>query len=821
MKRRLALYGLALTGLLVANRAAALSLALDPVTPATVGAAQTYKIASVTDASGPVKFRWNFGDGTPISDPSSDMQASHVYQVPGHYNIIVQGSDDAAGTSAVAVQTAANPLTPSAPHNSTSILFDPARHRVWNVNPDSDSVSATDSTTLTRLFEKPVGDEPHSIAQAPDGSLWVTNQNSDEVVVLDPDSGAVNTRIALAYASQPRTIAFGPTGKAYVSLSATGKLVEIDATSRQVTREVALGPTPAGVSVAANGRIFVTRFLSPVDHGEVWVVAPDTFTLVNTITLPFDLGPDTQSSGRGVPNYVSSIAISPDGTQAWVTAKKDDVARGIQRDGQPMTSDNFARSAVCTIDLKTEKEVIAKRQDIDNRSMPVAVVFSPIGDYAFVSVLTFNWVGVVDAYNAEIATGMQEVGNAPDGLVLTPDGRLFVNAFLSREVIVYDVSASLASADHGAPEPMARIKTIDREPLSAQLLLGKQIYYNAADKRMGHAGYWACATCHFGGYSDGRVWDFSDRGEGLRNTKSLLGIRGAQGQGRVHWTGNMDEIQDFERDIRESFDGDGFMPNAEYQARKGADGEYDGLGKPAAGVSPELDALAAYITSFDKVERSPFRNPDGSFTKDAREGRKIFASAGCPACHSGPDFTDSPQNVLHDVGTLLPTSGKRLFGPLTGIDTPTLKGLWQSAPYLHDGRAATLQDIFTLYTKDKMGITSNLSPTQLDQLVRYLLELDDVPETPAVDDPPAAAGAGSGGMSSGGASSGTGGATSMTPPADTSSSKGRVSCAVARVPSPTDHPAIAGWLAAVALGSVWRRSRRKGCRLANLSKKER
>jgi CxxC motif-containing protein (DUF1111 family) len=196
----------------------------------------------------------------------------------------------------------------------------------------------------------------------------------------------------------------------------------------------------------------------------------------------------------------------------------------------------------------------------------------------------------------------------------------------------------------------------------------------------------------------------------------------------------MDEIQDFERDIRESFDGAGFMADADYAARKGPDGVFNPLGAPSAGLSPELDALAAYITSFDHVGRSPFRNPDGSFSKDALAGRKLFESAGCVPCHSGPDLTDSPQNVLHDVGTLLPSSGMRLGGPLTGIDTPTLKGLWQSAPYLHDGRAATLQDVFA-FTGDKMGVTSNLTQTQLDQLVRYLLELDDVPETVVADEP--------------------------------------------------------------------------------------
>jgi MYXO-CTERM domain-containing protein len=310
-----------------------------------------------------------------------------------------------------------------------------------------------------------------------------------------------------------------------------------------------------------------------------------------------------------------------------------------------------------------------------------------------------------------------------------------VSSFLSREVIAYDMSASIASTDHTIPPPLAAIRTVDHEALAADVLLGKQVFFNAIDTRMGHAGYMSCVSCHSGGMSDARVWDFTDRGEGLRNTKTLLGARGI-GEGRVHWSANMDEIQDFERDIRDSFGGSGFMPDAEFNARKGPNGIYDTFSKSAAGVSKELDGLAAYFRTFDKVARSPFRNADGSFTKDAREGRKIFERAGCPECHSGPDFTDSKMSgPLHDVKTILPTSGFRLGGPLTGIDTPTLKGVWQSAPYLHDGRAATLLEIFTKYTKDNMGTVSDLSDVELGHLVRYLEELDDVPETPATDDP--------------------------------------------------------------------------------------
>ncbi len=64
-----------------------------------------------------------------------------------------------------------------------------------------------------------------------------------------------------------------------------------------------------------------------------------------------------------------------------------------------------------------------------------------------------------------------------------------------------------------------------------------------------------------------------------------------------------------------------------------------------------------------------------------------------------------------------------------------MKGIWQTAPYLHDGRAATLLEIFTTYTKDKMGIVSNLTDVELNQMVRYLQELDDVPETVVPDQP--------------------------------------------------------------------------------------
>src|SRR5690606_30842475 len=126
----------------------------------------------------------------------------------------------------------------------------------------------------------------------------------------------------------------------------------------------------------------------------------------------------------------------------------------------------------------------------------------------------------------------------------------------------------------------------------------------------------------------------------------------------------------------------------------------DPLGDAKAGLDPDLDALAAYVGSFDSIPRSPMRNADGTMTDSALRGEGIFLNLACDSCHAVEDFTNSAENVLYDVGTLTEFSGSRLGGELSGIDTPTLLGIWQTAPYLHDGSAATLLDVLTTSNVD-------------------------------------------------------------------------------------------------------------------------
>jgi hypothetical protein len=193
----------------------------------------------------------------------------------------------------------------------------------------------------------------------------------------------------------------------------------------------------------------------------------------------------------------------------------------------------------------------------------------------------------------------------------------------------------------------------------------------------------------------------------------------------VHWTGNFDEIQDFENDMRgAAFGGTGFLSESDFAATS------DTLGATKAGRNADLDALAAFVGSLSVAPPSPFRNADGSMTADALAGKALFEApaVGCATCHAGAEKTDSALNVFHNVGTQTAASGMRRGQTLIGFDTPTLLGAWATAPYLHDGSAATLLDVLT--TKNvgnQHGATSQLTATEQAQLVAYLQQLDDAP----------------------------------------------------------------------------------------------
>ena len=99
------------------------------------------------------------------------------------------------------------------------------------------------------------------------------------------------------------------------------------------------------------------------------------------------------------------------------------------------------------------------------------------------------------------------------------------------------------------------------------------------------------------------------------------------------------------------------------------------------------------------------------------KGNPIPEKGQCIFCHSGQYYTNLK---LEDVGTISATDDSIKF------DTPFLNNIWSSPPYLHDGRAATLEEIWTLYGRtDNHGVINDLSKIQLNDLIEYLKSLRD------------------------------------------------------------------------------------------------
>jgi YVTN family beta-propeller protein len=709
------------------------------VAPVAVNGTTVTYAASAT-GSGALEYSWSFGDGSTDSAFGGAPSVTHAFPRPGAYivTLTVRNSEGGAVTRQF-LQAVGGPRVPGSPVASSNVAFETrsgASPRLWVLNLDGDTVSVFDTQTNERLREIAVGTDPRSVAIGPDGRAWVTNKRSSTVSIIDPVSLRVVQTVSLPRASLPFGVIVGTDGTAYVALEATGRVLKIAATG-VVVASLDVGPSPRHLALTASGdRLLVSRFITRFQPGEataapgtrvgdveqgadVVVVDPSAMAVRRTVTLQHSDRPDTTVSGRGVPNYLGAPAISPDGLSAWIPSKQDDVQRGTLRDARNLDFQNTVRAITSRIDLEAGAEDYAARVDHDNSGMASAAAFDPSGVYLFVTLETSRQLAVLDAYGKRELFKV-DTGRAPQGVVLAADGRtLYVHDFMDRTVGVYDLRPLLDRGEAALPR-VATLSTVAVEKLSSQVLRGKQLFYDARDTRLARDGYLSCATCHDDGGHDGRTWDLTGMGEGLRNTISLRGRAGAMG--RLHWSANFDEVQDFEGQIRALSQGTGLMTDA--QLSSGTRSQT--LGDPKAGLSADLDALAAYVASLTRFEPSPYRDAAGALTADATLGRTVFA-AQCTSCHGGDAFSDSASLVLHDVGTLKPTSGSRLGGPLTGLDTPTLRDVWATAPYLHDGSAPTIEAAIQAHT------SLRLSPADLANVAALTRQIGS--EEPAIAPP--------------------------------------------------------------------------------------
>ncbi len=548
-------------------------------------------------------------------------------------------------------------------------------------NTDSGTLSVVDLDRLRTVAEIAVGREPQAVAVVPGTSLaLVTAYRDDLVVIVDWARGRLVKKIAVA--DEPYGVVVDRSGKrAYVSHDFPGAISVIELPAGQVAATHRVGRFVRGLALSPDGStLFATEFYT------ARLLEIDTST--GEVRRRWDANSEY--------NLCRAVAVLPDGSRAFLphTRSRTSVAR---QEGSifPILSvvkrgrgDHGQRKPIA-LDTYNGFRAVAMPWDAaltaDGRLL--LTVYAGSDDMHVSRVLDDDY------YEIELLRPAFRVGRNPRAVVAHPDRpEAYVYCTLDFEIAIVDLNGLR----------IARRVRVTDPPYSQQIWRGK-VLFNSALQPMAGRRWVSCAVCHPDGQPDGRTWQMP---EGLRNTPSLAGIRYTT---PLHWSADRDEVQDFEHTIRGPLmRGRGLLRGKPYPS----------LGPPNAGRSADLDALAAYCNSFD-FSPSPFA-PDGKLTELAERGRRIFfrEDVGCARCHTGPYFTD---RKLHDVGTGQDDPTERL-GP--AYDTPTLLGVYRTAPYLHHGKAATLLDVLTTFNpEDRHGRTSHLSRDELAALVAFLKSL--------------------------------------------------------------------------------------------------
>jgi YVTN family beta-propeller protein len=605
---------------------------------------------------------------------------------------------------------------PHVKRSSSAIAVTADGRLVLAVNPDSNSLSLIDALAQEKMAEIPVGVDPRTVAvDDAGGRAYVANRGSDSVSAVDLTTRQVIAEIPVG--NRPYGVVLSPSGdRLYVAEQGANRLTILDTATFETVDTLSVTDRPSGLAITDDARtLYVTHLLTgqisvtSLDHHTTFLPlilktsrttfhvsrfthhGPRTTHHVSRLTFdasrltPIPLWPDS--------NLAQSIVLSPDGRRAYVPHTRSNTAN------RALTFDTTVFPLVSLIDLTTQQHLVGQQISLETLDppgvgLPFDAAITPDGEDLWVLNAASNDITVVDLTTRQRVAHI-EVGDNPRGIVLSPDGTTaYVNNTLAGTVSVIDTAAYTVT----------NVITVTDIPLPPVLLNGKRLFHTSDDPRLARDQWISCNTCHFEGEHDGRTWFFGFAGP--RNTTSLLGMIETY---PLRWSGEWDESADSEfANRRENF-GRGLIDGAMNCSLSPPDCVNQ---PPNQGRSYDLDCLAAFIDSLP-----PPRCP-GPPSEAALRGQAIFnrADTECATCHPAPLYTDQQS---HDVGTVTPDER---IGP--AFDTPTLRGLYDSAPYLHDGRAATLYDVLTTRNpSDQHGLTSHLTEQELRDLVAFMLAL--------------------------------------------------------------------------------------------------
>ncbi len=587
----------------------------------------------------------------------------------------------AAGLSALPFVPAARPAAPPPrpePHRSPiDLALLPDGKHALTANHTAHSVSLIDLDSGRAIAELPCEQRPSAVACSPDGKrVAVSNLWSGTVSLFVLAGARLAPAGTVAVGPLPRGLAFGADGRLFVAVSGADEIAILDFAAQKVTRRWAAPREPRQPVLSDDGKHLA---VAGGRGGEVrlWELPAGKVAWSRKIEDAFNL--------RG-------LAFTPDG-KALVCAHE--IRRSF-----PVSKDNIDKGWVIDsrltrlpLQANREKDQVA----LDRRGQaigdPHGLAFAEEGRTLAVSgsgtqeLLLFQFGALPwssdpgDVLDAGLLFADRFRRVPTGGRPMTVAGRaraneLVVANYLLDAVQIVDVRAGKV------------VKTIALgAPATAGLARqGEALFYDA---RRSHHQWFSCNTCHPDGHTSGQAFDTLNDG-GYGNPKLTPSLRGVARTGPWTWHG-------WQKDLGEAV-------SFSYTQTM--------FGK---GPTPtEVKAVLAYLATLDHPP-SPHRTAGGGLTPAATRGQAVFeGKARCASCHKGPEFT-STRN--HDVGLERDDSEYDTWSP------PTLRSAWDRGPYLHDGRAATLQDVLTQWHSfEKLG-GARLTPAELRDLIAYVKSL--------------------------------------------------------------------------------------------------
>lgn len=534
---------------------------------------------------------------------------------------------------------------------------------------------AADGKTLLKSY--PLDGTPTGIALSGEKAFVTTFDAEGHLLILDLTFGKVEATIPTGsgacfplLSADDRSI--------YVCNQFSNTVVEVNIDSKKVTRKVHVLREPVSAVVSKDGRyLFVTNYLpaqrADLDYvgGCVSVIELASFKKVKDIPL---------SNGS---NALRGITITPDGKYIYV-------AHNLGRYTVPTSQLQqgwMNTSAFSLIDVK--QQAFLGSVVVDEPERGAAGIWNIACDEQSVYVVHSGTheISVIDhdamrqkfeaypnkelldydlnfLYNIRKRVALE--GNGPRSLVLTSE-QLYIPTYFADVLNIVDLSTLDITAVEMNP---GRYET--------DIHKGEKIFNDATHC---FQNWQSCNGCHPGdARMDAMNWDLMNDGVGnSKNCKSLLYshvtppnmISGIRASAELAVDAGFRFIQFYELD-RES-----------------------------------LDQVDAYLKSLEAVP-SPYL-VNGELSEKAKEGRKVFEKLKCGDCHSGPYYTDMK---MYRIGEDIEFE--------KGWDTPTLREVWRTAPYLFDGRAETMEDVFSIH---KHGINKKVSSKEIEALAEYVNSL--------------------------------------------------------------------------------------------------